>query len=227
MSWVLKVTAWIVHPVPTSAWCSPGPTPSRCDTPHSVPTGHHCPRLHGQVPVQRPVRLDRSSDQPRPPQQERHGGVCLGESPAPSIRQGWRRPRARGSTSSAGDLPCREPRWLWLVSGKRLDSPRGAVLRAQCTMNAGGPWPTRYRCQGSEAEHPAEHRTLTAKRVTSAGGHPSNDRFLCLPSACPLGSSTSSDSKTSRGTASNSSASIMPTSSFSITSTSTFSNWNR
>lgn len=50
---------------------------------------------------------------------------------------------------------------------------------------------------------------------------------FCLPSACPLGSSTYSDLKTSRGTVSSSSASTMPTSSFSIISTSTFSNQNR
>ena len=85
MSWAFIVTSWIFQRVQASAWCGPGPTSSRYDTLCFVPTGHHCPRLHGQVPVQRPVRLDRAADQPRPPQQERHGRMCLGESPHPCL----------------------------------------------------------------------------------------------------------------------------------------------
>ena len=78
MSWVFQVTTSISLCIQTS-----GPALPRCDTP-SVPTGHHRPRLHGQVTIQRPVRLDRAADQPRPPQQEGHGRVRLGEDYTPS-----------------------------------------------------------------------------------------------------------------------------------------------
>lgn len=86
VSQVFKVTALLIA-MSADLWVAQHRVPplSRCDTLRPVPAGYHRPRLHGQVPVQRSVRLDRSADQPRPPQQERHGRVCLGESPHPCL----------------------------------------------------------------------------------------------------------------------------------------------